>query len=133
MLRNNISDKCTKSWQTPLPSLSASSPDDATLVVPGRYSSSSRTQLAAATTASAGLWDLLIFLAIDATRLLAGVCSVGRSSSSKRSITASECRSLQPASVGSGSASSVSTTEDDITVRSVWGACRSNAVTAVPQ
>lgn len=133
MLRNNINDRCTKSWQTPLPSFSASSPDECTLVVPGRYSSSPRTQSPTATTALAGSCDLAIFLATDATRLLAGTCPVGRSSSSKRSITASECRSPQPSSVAGRSARSVSTTDEDITVRSVCGACRSNAVTAVPQ
>src|SRR5271163_2273202 len=133
MLRNKISDTCTKSWLTPLPSLKASSPDECTLVVPGRYSSSLRTHLAAATTASFGWWLLAIFLPTAATRLLSGACSVGRTNSSNRSITAADRRSLQLTSVSGGSGGSVSTTEDDVTVRSVCGACRSNAVTAVPQ
>ena len=35
MLRNRISVRCAKSWQTPLPSRCASSPDEWTPVVPG--------------------------------------------------------------------------------------------------
>ena len=34
MLRNTISDRWTKSWQTPLPSRNASKPDECTPVVP---------------------------------------------------------------------------------------------------
>ena len=48
-------------------------------------------------------------------------------------MTDSNRRSLQVAFVAGDSGGSVSTTDDDVTVSSVCGACRSNAVTAVPQ
>ncbi len=54
MPRNNINVRCAKSWHTPLPSRSASTPEECTPVVPGTYCSSACTQCAAAMTASAG-------------------------------------------------------------------------------
>ncbi|CNI74084.1 Uncharacterised protein [Mycobacterium tuberculosis] len=36
MLRNSISVKCAKSWHTPLPLSSASSPEECTPMVPGK-------------------------------------------------------------------------------------------------
>ncbi len=47
MLRNRISVRWAKSWQTPLPSRSASRPVVCTPVVPGTYDSSVCTQFAA--------------------------------------------------------------------------------------
>ncbi|COV71007.1 Uncharacterised protein [Mycobacterium tuberculosis] len=61
------------------------------------------------------------------------MCGVGRSTSSNLSITAVDCRSAQVALAANGSGRSVSTTDEDVTVSSVCGACKSNAVTAVPQ
>ena len=72
MLRNRISDRWAKSWQTPLPSRCASRPDECTPVVPGTYSSSLCTQFAAAITASGGSWYLAIRWPTRSDRLLRG-------------------------------------------------------------
>ncbi len=75
----------------------------------------------------------MIFLPMERNRLAVGVYLVGCSNSSKRSTTAADCRSPHVTSLAVGSGYSVSTTDEDVTVRSVCGACRSNAATAVPQ
>jgi hypothetical protein len=74
-----------------------------------------------------------IFCPTRAIRLLAGVYPVGVRYSSKRSITAADCRSSQETFSLGDSPLSVSTTDDAVTSSSACGACRSNAVTAVPQ
>ena len=66
-------------------------------------------------------------------RLLNGVYSVGASTSSNRSAMAAEVSSAHPISAAGRSGFSVSTTDEDVTSSSECGACRSNAVTAVPQ
>ena len=72
MLRNRINVKWAKSWQTPLPSRCASSPDECTPVVPGTYSSSLCAHSAAARTASGGSLYFAIRLPTAWIRLLAG-------------------------------------------------------------
>ena len=73
MERNSISVRWAKSWQTPLLSAKASSPDEWTPVVPGTYRSSLCTHLAVARTASWGSCAFARLLAVRSMRLLNGV------------------------------------------------------------